>query len=96
MEDGTRLAARVRRGELTAPDDDVLADRYLIADEMLSAAGLSWYEISNWARTPAARCRHNDAYWSGGDWWGAGPGAHSQVAGTRYPEHGMRQLDSEN
>jgi oxygen-independent coproporphyrinogen-3 oxidase len=84
VEEGTRLAARVRRGELSAPDDDVLADRYLIADDMLSAAGLSWYEISNWAASDAARCRHNMLYWTGGDWWGFGPGAHSHVGGTRW------------
>jgi putative oxygen-independent coproporphyrinogen III oxidase len=84
VEEGTRLAARVRRGELRPPDDDVLADRYLIADEMLSAAGLSWYEISNWAAGAAARCRHNMLYWTGGDWWGFGPGAHSHVGGTRW------------
>jgi putative oxygen-independent coproporphyrinogen III oxidase len=84
VEDGTRLAARVRRGELRPPDDDVLADRYLIADDMLSAAGLSWYEVSNWARDDAARCAHNLLYWTGGDWWGFGPGAHSHVGGTRW------------
>lgn len=84
VEDGTRLAAKVRRGEIPAPDDDVLADRYLIADDMLSAAGLTWYEISNWARDEKARCRHNMLYWTGGDWWGAGPGAHSHVGGTRW------------
>jgi oxygen-independent coproporphyrinogen-3 oxidase len=84
VEDGTRLAAKVRRGEIAAPDDDVLADRYLIADDMLSAAGLEWYEISNWARDPGARCRHNMLYWTGGDWWGIGPGAHSHVGGVRW------------
>ncbi|HLH82612.1 MAG TPA: radical SAM family heme chaperone HemW [Trebonia sp.] len=84
VEEGTRLAARVRRGELRPPDDDVLADRYLIADEMLSAAGLTWYEISNWAAGETARCRHNMLYWTGGDWWGFGPGAHSHVGGTRW------------
>jgi putative oxygen-independent coproporphyrinogen III oxidase len=84
VEEGTRLAAKVRRGEIAAPDDDVLADRYLIADHMLAAAGLSWYEISNWARDDGARCRHNMLYWTGGDWWGFGPGAHSHVAGTRW------------
>jgi putative oxygen-independent coproporphyrinogen III oxidase len=86
VEGGTRLAARVRRGELAPPDDDVLADRYLIADDMLSSAGYSWYEISNWAVSSdaAARCAHNALYWTGGDWWGAGPGAHSHVAGTRW------------
>jgi putative oxygen-independent coproporphyrinogen III oxidase len=84
VEHGTRLAAKVRRREIDAPDDDVLADRYLIADDLLSAAGLQWYEISNWARDGAARCRHNMLYWTGGDWWGFGPGAHSHVGGTRW------------
>ncbi|MEU4680686.1 radical SAM family heme chaperone HemW [Micromonospora sp. NPDC023737] len=84
VEDGTRLAARMRRGELPYPDDDVAADRYLAAQEALGAAGFSWYEVSNWARTPAARCRHNLLYWSGGDWWGLGPGAHSHVGGVRW------------
>jgi putative oxygen-independent coproporphyrinogen III oxidase len=84
VEEGTRLAARIRRGELPAPDDDVLADRYLAADEILGTAGLSWYEISNWAASPASACRHNLLYWTGGDWWGVGPGAHSHVRGTRW------------
>jgi putative oxygen-independent coproporphyrinogen III oxidase len=84
VEDGTRLAARIRRGELPAPDDDTAADRYLAADAVLTAAGLRWYEISNWAAGPAARCRHNELYWAGGDWWGVGPGAHSHVGGTRW------------
>ena len=84
VEEGTRLAARVRRGEIAPPDDDVLADRYLIADDMLSAAGLHWYEISNWARSAQARCLHNMLYWTSGDWWGFGPGAHSHIGGTRW------------
>ena len=84
VEEGTRLAARVRRGELPAPDDDVLADRYLMAEDALPAAGLSWYEVSNWAAGPEARCRHNLAYWRGDDWWGIGPGAHSHVGGVRW------------
>ena len=89
VETGTRLAARVRRGELDPPDDDVLADRYLAADEILSAAGYGWYEISNWAAarsssTGPSRCAHNMLYWTGGDWWGIGPGAHSHVGGTRW------------
>jgi oxygen-independent coproporphyrinogen-3 oxidase len=83
VEDGTRLAARVRRGELPPVDDDVAADRYLQADAALSAAGLQWYEVSNWAR-PGAECRHNLAYWRGDDWWGAGPGAHAHVGGVRW------------
>ena len=84
VEPGTRLARQVARGELAAPDDDVLADRYLVADDLLREAGFGWYEVSNWARTEAARCRHNLAYWSGGDWWGVGPGAHSHVGGVRW------------
>jgi oxygen-independent coproporphyrinogen-3 oxidase len=84
VEDGTRLAARVRRGELPAPDDDAMADRYLAADDLLSQAGLYWYEISNWAASGAAQCQHNLLYWHSGDWWGIGPGAHSHVGGTRW------------
>lgn len=84
VEDGTALARRVRRGELPAPDDDVLAARYERIDKTLTAAGLAWYEVSNWARDTAARCRHNLGYWDGGDWWGAGPGAHSHVGGVRW------------
>ncbi|SDZ26168.1 coproporphyrinogen III oxidase, anaerobic [Micromonospora pattaloongensis] len=84
VEDGTRLAARMRRGELPYPSDDVAADRYLAAEEALGAAGFSWYEVSNWATSPEARCRHNLLYWTGGDWWGLGPGAHSHVGGVRW------------
>ncbi len=84
VEDGTRMAGRMRRGELPFPDDDVAADRYLAADAALSAAGFSWYEVSNWARSAQARCRHNLLYWTGGDWWGLGPGAHSHVGGVRW------------
>jgi len=78
VEDGTRLGRQVARGELPAPDDDVLADRYLMADQALSSLG--WYEVSNWGEP----CRHNLGYWRGGDWWGIGPGAHSHVAGVRW------------
>ncbi|OKI14159.1 radical SAM family heme chaperone HemW [Streptomyces sp. CB03911] len=84
VEDGTKLAARVKRGELPMIDDDVHADRYLIADEALGKAGFGWYEVSNWATDEAARCRHNELYWTGADWWGAGPGAHSHVGGVRW------------
>jgi putative oxygen-independent coproporphyrinogen III oxidase len=84
VEEGTRLAARVRRGEIPAPDDDAMADRYLAADDLLAASGLHWYEISNWAAEPGAQCRHNLLYWASGNWWGIGPGAHSHVGGTRW------------
>ncbi len=84
VEDGTALSRRVARGELPAPDDDVAAARYEIVDDVLAAAGLPWYEVSNWASSDAARCRHNLGYWLDGDWWGLGPGAHSHLAGARW------------
>jgi putative oxygen-independent coproporphyrinogen III oxidase len=84
VEDGTALARRVARGELPAPDDDVAAARYELIDDRLSSAGLHWYEVSNWAASPAAACRHNLGYWLDGDWWGLGPGAHSHLAGVRW------------
>ncbi|WAC93258.1 radical SAM family heme chaperone HemW [Mycobacterium sp. Aquia_213] len=83
VEEGTALARRVRSGELAAPDDDVLAHRYELLDERLSAAGFDWYEVSNWSR-PGGECRHNLGYWDGGQWWGAGPGAHGYVGATRW------------
>ncbi len=84
VEPGTRMARQVRSGALPMPDEDVLADRYLQADSALTAAGFQWYEVSNWATADGARCRHNIAYWTGGDWWGVGPGAHSHVGGVRW------------
>ncbi len=95
VEDGTALARRVRRGELPAPDEDVLAARYERIDTRLAAAGLRWYEVSNWAATDSARCRHNLGYWDGGDWLGAGPGAHSHLGGVRWwnVKHPARYAD---
>lgn len=84
IEDGTKLARQIRRGEVPTPDDDAQADMYELADARLAAAGFDWYEISNWARDPDQRSRHNLAYWRGSDWWGFGPGAHSHVAGLRW------------
>jgi putative oxygen-independent coproporphyrinogen III oxidase len=84
VEPGTRLAAQVRSGLRPAPDQDVVARRYVRGDEALSEAGLSWYEISSWARDDAARSRHNIGYWTGANWWGVGPGAHSHVGGVRW------------
>jgi len=78
VEQGTRLARQVARGEVAVANDDALADRYLMADEALGHLG--WYEVSNWGEP----CRHNQAYWRGNDWWGAGPGAHSHVDGVRW------------
>ena len=84
VEEGTRMAAQVRRGELPMPDGDDEADKYELADALLAAAGYAWYEVSNWARTEADRCRHNEGYWRGDAWWGVGPGAHGHVGGVRW------------
>ncbi len=83
VEEGTAMARRVRHGEIPPTDDDVLAHRYELADARLLAAGFDWYEVSNWSR-PGGECRHNMGYWNGGEWWGAGPGAHGYVASTRW------------
>ncbi len=84
VEVGTKLAAQVRRGLLAMPEDDDEADKYELADELLSDAGFGWYEVSNWARSEESRCRHNIAYWAGTNWWGVGPGAHSHIGGVRW------------
>jgi oxygen-independent coproporphyrinogen-3 oxidase len=84
VEPGTRLAARIRRGELPMTDEDDLADKYLLAEDCLTAAGYFAYEVSNWATAAAGRCRHNLGYWRGDHWWGIGPGAHSHVGGVRW------------
>ncbi|MFB9647575.1 radical SAM family heme chaperone HemW [Curtobacterium pusillum] len=84
VEDGTAMGRMVARGELPAPDDDLAADMYELADRVLGDAGYSWYEVSNWARGEQHASRHNLSYWKGHDWWGVGPGAHSAVAGTRW------------
>ena len=65
------------------PDDDDQADKYEVADDVLSVAGLDNYEISNWAR-PGHECRHNQLYWSQGDYLGFGCAAHSHRAGRRW------------
>jgi oxygen-independent coproporphyrinogen-3 oxidase len=95
VEEGTALARRVRRGDLPMPDDDVLAAKYELIDETVRARGMAWYEVSNWASSPEARCRHNVLYWKGADWWGAGPGAHSHVGGVRWwnVKHPARYAD---
>ncbi|WP_111718911.1 radical SAM family heme chaperone HemW [Homoserinimonas sp. OAct 916] len=92
IEPGTKLARQIRRGEVAEPSDDLQADMYELADQVLDDAGFDWYEVSNWAhRDPEAagssvrhRSRHNLAYWRGQDWWGVGPGAHSHIGGVRW------------
>ncbi|MRG61559.1 coproporphyrinogen III oxidase [Agromyces sp. CFH 90414] len=84
VEDGTKLARQIRRGEVAEPSDDLEADMYELADDLLAAAGYEWYEVSNWATRVEQRSRHNLGYWRGDDWWGVGPGAHSHVGGVRW------------
>ncbi|WP_350346821.1 radical SAM family heme chaperone HemW [Agromyces sp. G08B096] len=84
VEDGTKLARQIRRGEVAEPSDDLEADMYELADDLLAAAGYEWYEVSNWAAGAGHRSRHNLGYWRGDDWWGVGPGAHSHVGGVRW------------
>ena len=83
VENGTKLGAQVKRGEVVMPDDDQTADKYLIADDKFTAAGFDWYELSNWSK-PGSECRHNLTYWNGDNWWGAGAGAHSHIDGRRF------------
>lgn len=84
VEEGTKLARQISRGELTEPDEDLQADKYELADQLLGLAGFAWYEVSNWAKSPEQRSRHNLSYWQSQDWWGYGPGAHSHIGGTRW------------
>lgn len=84
VEEGTKLARQIRRGEVAEPDDDLHAAMYEFADATLQANGYSWYEISNWAKGPEYRSRHNLSYWTGQDWWAIGPGAHSHIGGVRW------------
>lgn len=84
VEDGTKLARQIRRGEVAEPSDDLQADMYELADAMLASAGFDWYEVSNWSTDATQRSLHNLAYWKGADWWGVGPGAHSHIGGVRW------------
>jgi oxygen-independent coproporphyrinogen-3 oxidase len=83
VETGTKLAAQIKRGDLTMPNDDLMADMYLLVDQMCEAKGLTWYELSNWSK-PGHQCRHNIAYWENKNWWGCGPGAHSHIDARRF------------
>jgi oxygen-independent coproporphyrinogen-3 oxidase len=87
VEPGTKLARQISSGELSEVDEDLQADKYELADKLLSKAGYSWYEISNWSKTPELQSNHNLAYWSGQDWWGYGPGAHSHLGSVRWWNH---------
>ncbi len=84
VEPGTKLARQIRSGVVGTPDEDLQADMYELADDLLTAAGYGWYEVSNWATSDDHRSRHNLSYWTGEDWWGVGPGSHSHVGGVRW------------
>jgi putative oxygen-independent coproporphyrinogen III oxidase len=83
VEPGTPLDRAVAAGERAAPDDDDQATKYELADDRLAAAGLRWYEVSNWAR-PGEECRHNLLYWQGGDYTAIGCAAHGLTGGRRW------------
>jgi oxygen-independent coproporphyrinogen-3 oxidase len=83
VEPNTPLGRNVANGTARAPDDDDQADKYVLTDDVLSAHGMSWYEISNWAR-PGRECRHNRCYWDGSDYVGIGCAAHGFTAGRRW------------
>ena len=69
IEAGTKLAAQVKREEIAQVDDDLTAEKYLVADKAFTAAGFEWYELSNWAKS-GSFSKHNLAYWLGENWWG--------------------------
>lgn len=84
VEEGTKLARQIKSGELADVDEDLQADKYELAEQLMAARGLSWYEVSNWAKSQEFESKHNLAYWQGQDWWGYGPGAHSHIGGVRW------------
>jgi putative oxygen-independent coproporphyrinogen III oxidase len=87
IHDSTPFGRAVAGGAMPAPDEDVQADRFAVADEVLGAVGFDHYEVSNWARTPALRSDHNVLYWRHGDYLGFGVGAHAHVDGRRWWSH---------
>lgn len=93
IEPGTAFARRVDRQQLVPPGDDSSAELYEATQEVCEAAGFSAYEISNHARSPAARSRHNAIYWNSDDWIGVGPGAHGRVThdGVRIATEAQRR-----
>jgi putative oxygen-independent coproporphyrinogen III oxidase len=79
VEPGTPLADDLTRH----PDDDDQAEKYQVASAALEAAGLAWYEISNWARL-GHECRHNQLYWTMGEYQAFGCAGHSHRGGRRF------------
>jgi len=79
IEEGTAFADRHAKGTLSVPGEETAADLHDLTQELTEAAGLHAYEVSNHAR-PGHECRHNLVYWRGGDYAGAGPGAHARLS----------------
>jgi oxygen-independent coproporphyrinogen-3 oxidase len=99
IEPGTKMGAQLSRGEIKGVCDDDAANKYQIAEKMLTENGYSWYEISNWAKENK-ECQHNLNYWKGNNWWGIGPGAHSYINGVRWwnqklPKNWRERLDQD-
>ncbi|MEY2672246.1 MAG: hypothetical protein RLZZ508_123, partial [Actinomycetota bacterium] len=94
VEEGTRLARSIAKKEIPHPDDDDMADKYLLIDAAFTQAGLNWYEVSNWSK-PNSECRHNMHYWKSENWWGIGPGAHSHINGVRWWNEKLPRIWSE-
>jgi putative oxygen-independent coproporphyrinogen III oxidase len=99
IEPGTKMGSQLSRGEIKAVSDDDAADKYQLAEKMLTENGYSWYEISNWAKENK-ECQHNLNYWKGNNWWGVGPGAHSHINGVRWwnqklPKNWRESLDQD-
>ncbi|MDZ4764952.1 MAG: radical SAM family heme chaperone HemW [Chloroflexota bacterium] len=97
IEDGTPMQTWVEGGRLPTPDDDLTADMYEAATDVLAAVGYDQYEISNWSK-PGLMCRHNLQYWRNWDYLGFGPGAHGFAGGVRYavmlsPQKYIRALE---
>lgn len=100
LEDGTSMKAWVESGRVPTPDDDLAADMYELASDILEASGYVQYEISNWAKL-GYECQHNLQYWRNLPYPGLGPGAHGFVDGYRYstvlsPQRYIRSLQQAN
>jgi putative oxygen-independent coproporphyrinogen III oxidase len=99
IEPGTKMGSQLSRGEIQAVSDADAADKYQLAEKMLTENGYLWYEISNWAKEDK-ECQHNLNYWKSNNWWGIGPGAHSHINGVRWwnqklPKNWRESLDQD-
>ncbi|MEY3470488.1 MAG: hypothetical protein RLZZ575_948 [Actinomycetota bacterium] len=83
IEPGTKMGNDLKTNKIQKVNDDLVADKYLLADEILENHGFKWYEISNWSFNNL-KSRHNLNYWQNNNWWGFGPGAHSHIEGNRW------------